>query len=142
MPSMSVREDAAASPLSWYGLVWKRAMDFGGRSRRKEYWWFSLINLIVIFVMMMIDATIMGQTAGGIGIFYLLYVLFSFVPSLSLTIRRLHDVGKSGWWILIGLIPLLGILIFFLFAIRDSEPFTNRYGPNPKDPIGDLASVF
>lgn len=113
--------------MNWYIGCFKKYAEFDGRSRRTEYWMFILFNMIVSFVFGFIDG--MAATGGVIG---LLYVLVVFVPSIAVSIRRLHDAGHSGWWLLINLIPILGWIVFLIFTVQDSVPSTNQYGENPK----------
>jgi len=111
--------EAVRSVLSQYAT-------FSGRARRSEYWWFVLASVIASVVASIVD------TALGVSILSLLLTLGLLIPSLALGVRRLHDIGKSGWWILIGLIPLVGVIVLIVFACQDSEPGTNQWGPSPK----------
>ena len=117
--------------MSWYLEVLKKYAVFSGRSRRKEYWMFVLINLVVALVINIIEGRV-GSPA-IIGTIYSLAVL---IPSLAVGIRRLHDTGRSAWWLLIALIPLLGAIVLIVFLAKDSDPGENQYGPNhPKAAI-------
>jgi uncharacterized membrane protein YhaH (DUF805 family) len=123
--------------MEWFQLAWKRYADYSGRSRRKEYWMFSLINCLIVFAL---EIAAFALTKFGVGfIFFLalvgIYALASVVPSMSLSVRRLHDTGRSGWWLLIGLVPLFGGIVLFVFTVLDSEPGPNLYGPDPKLPL-------
>ncbi len=102
--------------------------NFSGRSSRSEYWWYSLFTFILGFIVA-IFAGILGENAGNAltGIVYLALLL----PGLGLTVRRLHDINKSGWWILINLIPLVGWIIMLVWLCKDSDPTDNQYGPVP-----------
>ena len=93
--------------MNWYIEVIKKYAVFSGRARRKEYWMFALFNFIFLIVAMILD-NILGTTAGELpyGVFYFLYALVVLIPGLAVAVRRLHDVGKSGWMILIALIPM------------------------------------
>lgn len=122
--------------MHWYFDVIRKYVDFSGRARRSEYWYFALFNLIILVPL----ALLSGVTAGGkadnpFAWLYVLYVLAILLPSIGVNVRRLHDIGKSGWWIFIGLIPFIGGLMLLIWHCMDSEPETNRYGPNPKTPI-------
>jgi uncharacterized membrane protein YhaH (DUF805 family) len=124
--------------MSWFLLAWQKAADFSGRSRRKEYWYFHLFNSLVVFALMLFglvfDWAIFGEGHKG-GIVFFLFVLYGvpcIVPSLSVTIRRLHDIGKSGWWYFIAFVPLIGGIILFVFNLLDSEPYANEWGLDPK----------
>ena len=118
--------------MEWYFKVLCQYTDFNGRARRKEYWMFSLFNLLFIFAAMILD-NLLGITFGfGYGPIYCLYALAVFIPSLAVVVRRLHDVGKSGWMYLIVFIPLIGAIWIFVLLLKDSEVGDNKYGPNPK----------
>ncbi|PTA67876.1 DUF805 domain-containing protein [Deinococcus arcticus] len=120
--------------------------NFRGRARRREYWMFTLINTIIMVLLALpwypayMSSVSQGETGlpiglGGVaGIFALLYVLYAlaiFLPSLAVSVRRLHDTGKSGWWYLLNLIPF-GSIVILVFMVLDSEPRANKWGPNPK----------
>jgi uncharacterized membrane protein YhaH (DUF805 family) len=99
---------------------------------------FFLINLVILAVLILIDRSIGTFTRqAGFGLFQSLYSLAVLIPSIAVTVRRLHDTGRTGWWILINLIPFLGTIILLIFMVLDSQPGTNRYGPNPK--VGESA---
>jgi len=118
--------------MNWYMAVINKYADFSGRARRKEYWMFLLINILVSIAIGIIG-TIIGDSRGLISVSLSgLYALFIFLPSLAVTVRRLHDTNRSGWWILIPLVPFFGAIILFIFTVLDSDPNTNTYGPNPK----------
>jgi uncharacterized membrane protein YhaH (DUF805 family) len=120
--------------MNWYLKVLKQYADFSGRARRKEYWMFALFNMIFIIVAMILD-NVLGLTAGELpyGVFYFLYVLAVLIPGLAVAVRRLHDVGKSGWMILIALIPIIGAIWLLVLMVTDSNPGENQYGQNPKE---------
>ena len=119
--------------MNWYLEVLRKYAVFHGRARRKEYWYYQLFSIIIIVVLMVIDFRL-GSYSGrnGIGVFQGTYSLAVFIPSLAVCVRRLHDVDRSGWWLLINLIPILGPLFFLGFLVLDSNPGENKYGPNPK----------
>lgn len=112
--------------MNEYLTVLKKYATFSGRARRKELWMFVLINFIVVVVLSALDMAL------GIGLLSGLYSLGVLIPSLAVGARRLHDIGKTGWWQLIGLIPVLGIIVLIIFYVMDSNPGDNEYGPNPK----------
>ncbi len=119
--------------MNWYLGVLQKYAVFGGRARRKEYWYFFLFNIIVTIVLAIIDALTGSFKAGvGIGLLGGLYSLAVIIPSLAVTIRRLHDTDRSGWWLLISLIPLIGAIVLLIFVVQDSSPGENKYGQNPK----------
>jgi uncharacterized membrane protein YhaH (DUF805 family) len=111
----------------------RKYVDFTGRARRSEYWFFFLFTAIAGLVGAILDA-IFGLRSGvysGTGPIEGLIHLALLLPSLAVGARRLHDTGRSGWWLLIGLIPVVGWIILLVFFVQDSEP-DNKYGPNPK----------
>lgn len=114
--------------MNWYFDVLKKYFDFSGRARRKEYWMFTLFNLIAVTILVVVGMMISHER--GI-ILPWLYELAVFLPTLGALVRRLHDTGRSGWWVLIQLVPLVGGIIVFVFTVLDSVP-DNQYGPNPK----------
>ena len=120
--------------MDWYVKVLKQYTDFKGRARRKEYWMFALFNFIFVIAAMIID-NIIGTTIGELpyGLFYCLYILAIFLPGLAVLIRRLHDVGKSGWFYFITLIPLAGPIWLLVLLCKDGVAGANEYGPNPKE---------
>jgi uncharacterized membrane protein YhaH (DUF805 family) len=111
-------------------------VDFSGRARRSEYWYFALFTFLVGIVTSILDAilgTDYDNTSGGL--VNTLGSLVLFLPSLAVGVRRLHDTGRSGWWILIGLIPIIGWIVLIVWFCTDSKP-DNQYGPNPKGAPG------
>ena len=123
--------------MSWYITVLKKYAVFSGRARRKEYWMFVLFNIIFSFALGLIDGialSCLGIDTGStkFGILGTIYSLAIFVPALAVAVRRLHDTNRSGWWLLIGLIPFIGAIILIIFFVMDSQPGDNQYGPNPK----------
>lgn len=120
--------------MNWYLAVLKNYAGFSGRARRKEYWMFLLFNFIFALVAILLDSVLGIAIEGGIyGPIYILYVLAMFIPGLAVAVRRLHDVGKSGWMILVALIPLVGAIWLLVLYVTDSDPGENEYGPNPKE---------
>lgn len=114
--------------MNYYLAVFKKYAVFSGRARRAEYWYFTLFSFIVS-ILLSIVGMIIGDSSNIIGIVYLLVLI---IPSLAVAVRRLHDIGKSGWWCLIGLIPIIGTIWIIVLLVRDSQPGDNVYGPNPK----------
>jgi uncharacterized membrane protein YhaH (DUF805 family) len=119
--------------MNWYLEVLKKYAVFDGRARRKEYWMFSLVNMIIGFVLGLIEGFAGGGVSDGPGVLGTIYTLAVFIPAIAVAVRRLHDTDRSGWWLLIGLIPLIGIIALIVFMVLDSEPGDNQYGPNPKE---------
>jgi uncharacterized membrane protein YhaH (DUF805 family) len=105
-------------------------VDFTGRARRSEYWWFVLFNVAVSIVASIIDA-IIGTRSGNFGLIEGLAGLALLLPGLAVGARRLHDTSRSGWWLLIGLIPCIGTIVLIVFFVQDSHG-DNSYGPSPK----------
>lgn len=118
--------------MSWYLAVLGKYAVFAGRARRKEYWMFSLINFLISFAMGIIALIVTGGVGRGYNIITACYALFILIPGIAVSVRRLHDIGRSGWWLWIAVVPLLGAIVLLIFAIQDSEPGPNAYGPNPK----------
>ena len=107
--------------------------NFSGRSRRREYWYFVLFNVLFALLLMAVDVAIgLNGFMGDYGLLQGLYLLAVLIPSMAACVRRLHDTGHSGLWILIAAIPILGPIVLLLFLVRDSEGGSNRYGRNPK----------
>lgn len=113
--------------MNWYLDVLKKYAVCNGRARRKEYWMFVLFNAIITFILGFMEGII-----GGPGIVANIYALAVLFPSLAVSVRRLHDTGRSGWWLLISLVPLVGAIVLLVFMVQDSNPEENQYGPNPK----------
>jgi len=113
--------------LNWYLEVLKQYAVFSGRARRKEYWMFVLFSTIIDLVLGVIEGL-----AGGPGILASIYSLAVLIPSIAVSVRRLHDTDRSGWWLLIVLIPLIGAIVLLVFMVQDSQSSGNQYGPNPK----------
>ena len=118
--------------MKWYFEVLKKYAVFGGRARRKEFWMFTLFNIIITCVLMFTDGFSwqIGQASTGplVGI----YTLAVCIPGLAVHVRRLHDTGRSGWWFFIPCVPLIGGIILIFFLIQEGEQGSNDYGPDPK----------
>ena len=113
--------------MNWYLGVLKKYAVFSGRARRKEYWMFFLVNFIILLLLGLIEAAL-----GLPAVLTFLYTLAVLIPHIAVGVRRLHDTGRSGWWLLLSLVPLVGIFIVLFFLILDGQPGENSYGPNPK----------
>ena len=118
--------------MNWYLEALKKYAVFSGRSRRKEYWYFFLFNLIISFVLGFIEGALGLFPDVDYSILGTIYSLAVLLPGLGVSVRRLHDTDRSGWWLLIAFIPLVGAIVLLVFMVQDSEPGDNRYGPNPK----------
>ena len=115
------------SSFDYYKQVLNKYSDFDGRSTKAEYWYFMLYNIIIAILI-----AILGIIIGDAGILYVLYLFITFIPQLAVSVRRLHDIGKSGWIFLVSLIPLIGFLWMLILFTTDSDSGVNKYGPNPK----------
>ena len=124
--------------MNWYLEVLKKYAVFNGRARRKEYWYFVLFHLIIIIILGAIDNATQSFISPGMGIVFLsgIYMLAVLIPGIAVLVRRLHDTGRSGWWILIHFIPLIGAIVLLVFTIQDSKPGKNQHGANPKGAAG------
>lgn len=119
--------------MNWYLLAIRNYAVFSGRSRRKEYWYFTLFNLLMTMALAVADIlTGTFSSTTGMGLLGGLYAVAVLIPSLAVLIRRLHDANRSGWWIWIALIPLAGAIVLLVFLVSDGTPDTNRFGPSPK----------
>lgn len=119
--------------MNWFITALKNYAVFSGRSRRSEYWYFILFYLIIYVALAFVDGiTGTYNSRSGIGLLTTIFALGLLIPSLSVSVRRLHDTDRTGWWLLIGLIPLIGVIVLIVFFAQDSGPGTNRFGPNPK----------
>ena len=132
-----------------YLSAMKKYVQFSGRAPRKEYWMYILIYMIGIFILSFLDGALFGYTSETVTtgqsvsasinlnspIFSGIFALIHFLPGLSVAVRRMHDIGRSGWWILIGLIPLIGIFFMIYWLAKRSEAGTNRFGDNPYNEV-------
>lgn len=129
-----------------YLKVLKNYAAFGSRTRRSEFWYFTLANVLVSIGLQIITAILRGIVGpvGAIvgGLVLVLFYLAILVPSISVAIRRLHDTGRSGWWILIALVPFIGGIALIVFYAMDSQPSANKWGPNPKEATVGVQPVY
>lgn len=109
---------------NWKLVVLQSYAKFDGRAGRGEYWWFVLANIVVYVAL-----SILMQISGIFSLLFFIYALAVFVPSIAVAIRRLHDTDKSGWFMLIGLIPFVGAIILLVFVIQEGTSGPNQYGP-------------
>ncbi|AKJ43673.1 DUF805 domain-containing protein [Pragia fontium] len=120
--------------MEWYKKCFTQYADFSGRARRKEYWMFTLFNLLAIIVLAIVGSildSVFGSNGAVTGILLIVYSLAIIIPSLSVTVRRLHDTDKTGWWYLLVFIPF-GSLVLLVFTILEGTAGPNTYGPSPK----------
>lgn len=118
--------------MNWYLKVLKKYATFSGRAQRAEYWYFTLFSAIIIIILSVLD-TITGlyNYETDLGLLSSIYALGILIPNIAVAVRRLHDIGKSGWWLLLILIPIIGVIVIFIFMVLDSK-VDNIYGVNPK----------
>jgi uncharacterized membrane protein YhaH (DUF805 family) len=122
--------------MEWFIVCMRKYADFSGRARRKEYWMFVLFNVIFAMLAALVDVVLAnGSQNSPAGIFSGLYSLAVFLPGLAVTVRRLHDQDKSGWWYFIQMIPIIGGIWLFILLVTDGQPASNRFGPDPKVPL-------
>ncbi|AWN23516.1 DUF805 domain-containing protein [Deinococcus irradiatisoli] len=114
--------------------VFRKWNVFSGRARRREYWMFTLFYFVFGIVFGILDVVFgtVGESSASVGLFYGVYSLVMLFPSLAVLCRRLHDAGYNNWWLLISLVPLIGQLVLLIFTLQDSQPGSNKWGPNPK----------
>lgn len=130
--------------MNWYLKVFKQYFDFSGRARRKEFWMFMLFHYIFIFGASLLLFSLTGNIYEDDEPNYVvttvicLYLLISIIPSLAVTVRRLHDSGKSGWWLLLNIIPYIGWFIIVIFTCMEGQSRPNQWGENPKGVGNDI----
>jgi uncharacterized membrane protein YhaH (DUF805 family) len=117
------------SLVQWYLAVLKNYAGFSGRARRTEYWMFALVNFIVTLIFYVLT---FATHSGVFLVLLFLYALAVLLPSLAVLVRRLHDIGMSGWWILIGLVPFVGGIVLLVFTLLPGNNGPNRYGDDPR----------
>ena len=114
--------------MHWYLDVLKKYVDFNGRARRTEFWMFNLISVIISFLLAFIDMQVIKRP----NTLAALYSLAVLLPAIAVSVRRLHDTGRSGWWYLLILVPCIGALVLLFWFVQDTQPGSNQYGPSPK----------
>lgn len=119
--------------MNWFLNVFKKYATFSGRAQRAEYWYFFLFYILIFIGLSVVDSITGSFSAeAGMGLLGGIFALASLIPSIAVGVRRLHDTGRSGWWLLIALVPLIGAIVLLVFTVQDSAPSDNAYGPNPK----------
>lgn len=126
--------------MNWYVKVLKQYLDFSGRARRKEYWFFVLFSIAFTILIIFLDEFLSRNRGYMIGLVYIIYGVFVLLPSLSVSVRRLHDIGKSGLWILLFLIPFAGWFWLLILLCMEGQNKTNKWGENPKG-IGNKNAI-
>ncbi len=119
--------------MNWYIEVLKKYAVFSGRARRKEYWMFALFNFIISFLLGIVAGFAGAVIGTNLSILSILYTFAVLLPSIAVGVRRLHDTDRSGWWLLVVLIPIIGWIALLIFSVQDSTPGENNYGANPKE---------
>jgi uncharacterized membrane protein YhaH (DUF805 family) len=123
--------------MEWATLPLKKYADFSGRARRKEYWMFTLLLLVAGFVLGIVEGVLgLSGTVGPYGPLSLLFMLAIIVPSIAVGVRRLHDTGRSGWWLLLYFLPIIGAIVLLVFMVLDGTRGPNEYGADPKEGEG------
>ena len=113
--------------MNWYFNVMRNYLNVDGRARRTEYWMFMLIYIGMLVVASLLDNLMGTSILGG------LVALVHLIPSITVGVRRLHDINRNGWWLLVSLVPLIGWIIAIYFAVKEGDAGSNTYGANPKD---------
>ena len=122
--------------MNWYLGVLKKYAVFQGRARRREYWFFQLFNFLAVFVLAIVDVFSGNYNdLFRIGLLSGLYLLAVLLPCIAVSVRRLHDTDRSGWWVLLACIPVLGAIVLIIFFLLDGTPGSNRFGESPKQAI-------
>jgi uncharacterized membrane protein YhaH (DUF805 family) len=122
--------------VNWYLSVLRQYAEFSGRARRKEFWYFALANTLIFVALAVVDVWAdLVHRPSGFGFLSGFYSIGVLVPAIAVAVRRLHDTGRSAWWLAIAFIPLAGAFVLLYFYVQDSSPGANRYGPNPKGVI-------
>ncbi len=128
--------------MEYYIEAFRRYFEFHGRSSRSEYWYFALFNIMIMIALGVMSSII--EEYFNLHSFFLInsvYFLAILIPSLAVAVRRMHDIGKSGWWLLVYFIPLVGGISLLVLLVIDSEYGRNKYGENPKG-IGNYIDEF
>jgi len=136
--------------FDWYKkVVFENYANFSGRARRSEYWYFALCNFLIsmiLYIPLIATGALSGNEEPDTSFFLfcgllVLYSLAIMIPSLAVAVRRLHDIGKSGWYYLVSLIPLVGGIILLVWFFTEGDPGSNQWGPNPKDSNNDISKI-
>jgi uncharacterized membrane protein YhaH (DUF805 family) len=119
--------------MDWYLQALRKYATFSGRACRAEYWYFFLMYVLIYVVLSIVDG-IAGtySSEDGIGALGTVFVLAMLLPSVAVGVRRLHDIDRTGWWLLIALVPLVGAIVLLVFAVQAGTQGDNQYGPDPR----------
>ena len=129
--------------MDWALMPLRKYADFSGRARRKEYWMYALMLFVALLVLGMVETMLgLGGTVGPYGLLTIVLLLGTLIPSIAVGVRRLHDTGRSGWWMLIGLVPVVGGIVLLIFYVLDGTRGPNEYGPDPKQADPGSAAGF
>jgi len=121
--------------MLWYLKVLSQYVDFATRASRREFWWFVLIHFLIIVLLVPMEIAFgFWNMTYGFGYISTPYLVLTLLPAIAVAVRRLHDTGRSGWWLLINVLPAIGSLILLFFYCQKTEDQTNRFGPSPKAP--------
>ena len=118
--------------MFWFIKVLRNYAVLAGRASRQEYWMFVLVNIVISIGLRLIDTFVFNIPIERIGPVYTVYGLGVLVPSITVTVRRLHDIGKSGWYLLLAFIPVVGGFVLLIMTCLASQPGDNQYGPDPR----------
>lgn len=125
--------------FDYFKLALNRYAQFSGRSRRSEYWYFQLVQVVIAFAIVMVGGLLAAASETLFNLSMIAYVIFALamiIPSIAALVRRLHDTGRSGWYYFIALVPIAGPIVLLVWLASDGTPGTNQYGPNPKESAG------
>ncbi len=112
-------------------ICFQKYADFTGRARRAEYWWFALAIFLISLVLTVVDVTLFEGVAEEIGVFATIFGLATMIPSFAVGARRLHDIGRTGWWQLLWLVPIVGWLVLLYFLVKRGDDGPNQFGNDP-----------
>jgi len=115
-------------------LGFQRYIDLSGRSSRAEYWWFAFFIALVDIIATAVDTVVLGTDLGDTGLLAAVWGLATLIPSLAIGVRRLHDINKSGWWLLLWFVLVIGWIVLIVWAIKRGDDGPNKYGPDPRQP--------
>lgn len=119
--------------MNWFWLGLRNYTEFSGRAGRSEYWYFALFYLLIFVGLAILDMVLGTYSAHSqAGLLSTTFWLATLLPFIALATRRLHDTGRTGWWQLIGVVPLIGVIVLLVFLAQEGDPDGNEYGPTPR----------